>query len=104
MSVTRSRTRMSPSACSARLAGGDQALLAARDHVIDEAVILRLFGGEDLVPVDVLAHLLDRALAVLGQHLLELGAHAQDLACLDLYVGALAVAALGGRLVNDDAR
>src|SRR5215475_8441313 len=89
---------------SARLAGTHQALLAARDHIIDKAVVLGFLGRQDLVPVDVLADLLHRAVAVLREHLLELGTHPQELASLDLHVRALAVPALGGRLVNDDAR
>src|SRR5215813_14285454 len=87
-----------------RLAGGQQALLPAADHVIDQAVILSLVSGQDLVAVDVLADLLNGAAAVPGEHLLELAAHTQDLASLDLDVGALTVPTLSRRLVDDDPR
>src|SRR5918997_4933878 len=89
---------------SASDAGGLQALLAADQDGVDQAVLLGLLRRHDLVPVDVLANLVDRLVRVLGEHLFQLGAHAQDLAGLDLDVRTLAVAALGGRLVDDDPR
>src|SRR5690242_3217214 len=39
--------------------------LAGREHLVDESVPDRLFGGEDLVAVDVLVDLLDALVRVL---------------------------------------
>src|SRR5258707_10405 len=90
--------------CSAARADRLHALLAAAQDRVDEAVFLGLGGGHDLVAVDVLTYLLHRLVGVLGEQLLELGTHPHDLPGLDLDVRALAVPALGGRLVDDDPR
>src|SRR4051794_4212939 len=86
------------------LSGRDRGLLPAGENAVDDAVLLGLLGSEDLVAVDVLADLRHVPAGVLGQHVLEHGAHAHDLAGLDLDVRTLPVPALGGRLVDDDPR
>src|SRR5690349_20894744 len=79
--------------------------LAGRGDLVDEAVLLGLLGGQDLVALDVVADLLGRAAGVLGPGLLEPGAHALHLVGLDLDVGRLAThATLEGRLVDQDPR
>src|SRR5471032_1165314 len=45
--------------------------LAADQHLVDQAVLLGLLRGEDLVPLDVLLDLLDGAPGVVCQRLLE---------------------------------
>src|SRR4051794_39214305 len=45
--------------------------LPAGQHLVDEAVLEGLLGGQDLVAVDVLVPLLDRAVRVLREGLLE---------------------------------
>ena len=72
-----------------------------RDHLVDDAVLLRLGGAHDEVAVGVLARPLDRLAGVVGQHLVEQLAHAQDLLGLDLDVGGLAGGAAVG-LVDQD--
>src|SRR6185436_18828961 len=42
--------------------------LARLDHGVEQAVVDGLLGGEDLVALDVPAHLLDRPTAVVGDH------------------------------------
>src|SRR4051812_40825796 len=85
-----------------RDAGPSPGPSAARgEDLVDQTVVERLARREDLVPLDVLADLLDVAVAVLGQGLLEPLAHAQDLTRLDLDVGPLA-AALAVGLVDED--
>src|SRR4051812_31960816 len=58
--------------------------LARLDHGVDQAVLDRLGGGQDLVTLDVLADLVERTTAVVADHLLEQLAHPQDLVGLDL--------------------
>src|SRR3954453_8665180 len=53
--------------------------LARLDHRVDQAVLDGLLGGPDLGTLDVVADLLDRAAAVVADHLLEQLAHPQDL-------------------------
>ena len=66
---------------------------------------LAVLRREDLVALDVGAHLLRRAAGVVRHRVLEPGAHAQHLVGLDLDVGRLAVvAARERRLVDEDAR
>src|SRR4051794_18765395 len=73
-------------------------LLGAGDHIVDEAVLLGLLGGEPAVPVGVSLDLLERLSGVLAdqleQHLLDV----QRLLRLDLDVGGGAAHA-AGRLV-----
>src|SRR4051812_46434804 len=87
-----------PRAVCLSAAGADRlkTLLTGGQNDVDQAVLLGLVGGHDLVTVDVLADLLDRLAGVARDHLLQLGTHPEDLAGLDLDVRALAVAALGG--------
>src|SRR3954463_3073969 len=65
-------------------------LLGAGDHIVDEAVLLGLLGGEPAVPVGVSLDLLERLSGVLAdqveQHLLDV----QRLLRLDLDVGGRA--------------
>src|SRR4051812_19991116 len=88
---------------SAGRAHGESAGLPGLDDLIHKAVVDGLLGGEDLVPFDVDADLFFGAARVIGDEGLEERAHAQNLARLDLDVAALAVTALGRRLVDDDA-
>src|SRR3954469_5309815 len=76
---------------------GLQSLFPADQNGVDQAVLLGLGRRHDLVAVDVLANLLGRLARVAGDELLELRAHPEDLAGLDLDVRPLTVAALGGR-------
>src|ERR1700761_2065002 len=76
----------------------DSALAAPLDHgqdLVDDAVFLGLLGGEELVPLDVVAHRLLVLAGVPGQDDLHGRAHPQDLPGLDLHVTGLPVAALG---------
>src|SRR5579875_3734937 len=61
-----------------------QTLDPGGEHLVDESVLERLVGGEDLVALDVVAHLLLGPAAVLGQQPLQQRAHPQDLVGLDL--------------------
>src|SRR4051794_34246610 len=76
--------------------------LAGAHDLVDQAVLHRLAGGEDLVALDVLADLRRLLTRVPGDHLLQELAHPEDLPRLDLDVGRLALAA-AGRLVDQDA-
>src|SRR5689334_12894005 len=78
--------------------------LQVRENVVHEAILLGLFGREELVPLDIAADLLLVPAAVPGDDALHRTAHPQDLPGLDLQVTGLPVAALGGRLVQQDAR
>src|ERR1700712_1611009 len=60
--------------------------LAAREHVIDQAVFDGLLRREDVVASDVQTDLLRRAAGCLGHHHLEQVTHAKDLASLRLDV------------------
>ena len=61
------------------LAGGQRRLrLAAREHLVDEAVLERLVRDQDLVAVDVFVHFLDALVRVLRQRLFEPLAQARD--------------------------
>src|SRR5689334_7933090 len=68
---------------------------AGAHDLVDQAVLHRLAGGEDLVALDVLADLLRVLAAVAGDHVLQQLAHAEDLPGLDLDVRRLALAAAG---------
>src|SRR5690606_39173950 len=79
--------------------------LAGAQHLVDDAVLLRLLGGEDIVAVDVGVDLLDRLAGVTSHGLLEPGAHPQDLPRLDLDVGGLPLTGLAHRrLVHEHTR
>src|SRR6266498_3708124 len=77
--------------------------LQHRQNLIHDAILLGLLCGEELVPLDVPADLILVLAGVRGKHLLHRGAHPQDLIGLDLQVAGLAVAALDGGLVDQDA-
>ena len=82
----------------------ERALRLARTSSI-RPYSLAASADEDLVALDVRLHLLDGAAGVLGQRLLQPGAHAQHLVGLDLDVASLAVVAAGDRrLVDQDPR
>src|SRR6476659_6421744 len=83
-------------------AGDGRGALEGLEHVVDQAVLDRLLGGQDLVTLDVVADLLDAATAVVADHLLEQLTHPEDLVGLDLDVGGLAERALGVGLVDED--
>src|SRR5665647_36370 len=76
--------------------------LATDQYLVDEAVLLGLVSGQDLVPLDVLLDLFHGAAGVMGQGLLQPGAHAQHLVGLDLEVAGHAAQTLHGRLVDQD--
>src|SRR6516165_8859253 len=78
--------------------------LEARQNLVHDAVLLGFLRREVLVPLDVPPHLLLGPAAVQGDDALHRGPHPQDLAGLDLQVARLAVAALSGGLVEQDAR
>src|SRR3954447_9663351 len=103
---TRSCTSTAPDARGARGRRGSdrRRRLAADEDLVDQAVLLGLVGGEDLVALDVGANLLDAAAAVQGERVLEPAPHPQDLVGLDLDVARLPVVTAGhGRLVDQDA-
>src|SRR5438067_6146588 len=81
-----------------QLLGGPGAL----DHGVDEAVLDRLLGRHEEVPLQVPLDLLGRLVAVLGVDAHQLRTLAQDLAGVDLEVGSLALHPRGPRLVNQD--
>src|SRR5450759_3056675 len=68
--------------------------LAGDQHLVDEAVLLGLGSGQDLVPLDIFLDQLHGAAGVVGQGLLEPGTHAQHLVGLDLEVAGHAAEAL----------
>ena len=70
-------------------------LLRAEEHLVNEAVNLRVLGGQDLVTLDVHVDLLGGLPAVESERVLEPGAHAHDLVGLDLKVRGLAALAIG---------
>src|SRR5258708_24455128 len=76
--------------------------LPADEDIVDEAVLLGLLGGKDLVALDVVRDLLHGLAAVPGQDRLELLTDPHDLSGLDLDVAGLPVGTLGGRLVDQD--
>src|SRR5690606_7627150 len=59
-----------------RPAFSDRGELAALDDLVDDAVLLGLLGREDAVALDVVVHLLGRAVGVLGERVLQQPAHA----------------------------
>src|SRR3954451_5719201 len=80
-------------------------LLAARQHLVDEAVLERRLAVEDLVALDVAVDLLRRTVGVLREGLLEPAPHPQHLRGLDLDVARLpATLTLHGGLVDEDPR
>src|SRR5665811_787326 len=79
--------------------------LAAGQHLVDDPVLDRLLGGEDLVALDVVAHHGDVAPGVLRERVLEPLAHPDHLVRVDLDVRRLRIpAALDRRLVDEYAR
>src|SRR5580692_8988087 len=91
-------------ALSAHRHGGCLPSLERRQHLIDEAVILGRGRAQELVALDVALDLLSVLARVPGEDGLHGLAHPVDLVGLDLHVARLAVAALGGRLVDQDPR
>src|SRR4051812_21662000 len=79
-------------------AGAGRHLLGAADDVVDEAVVLGLFGREPAVAVGVLLDLLDRLAGVEGDALLHRALRVEHLLGLDGDVGRGATDA-AGRLV-----
>src|SRR5215213_10884222 len=75
---------------------------ARRQDRVDQAIVHRLFRGQDLVALDVTAHHARVLAGGIGDHLLEQLAHADDLVGLDLQVGDLSAGALGVGLVDQD--
>src|SRR6185369_13025557 len=67
--------------------------LPARDDLVDQAVLLRLLGGHDEVPVGVLGDLLERLSGVHREDLVDELAVAEDLLRLDLDVHGLTLGA-----------
>src|SRR5580704_12137542 len=80
------------------------AALEGRQNIIHDSVVFRLVRVEEPVPLDVTADLVRLLPGVLGDDLLHRAAHPQDLPGLDLQVAGLPVAALQGRLVQQDPR
>src|SRR5699024_4129612 len=78
--------------------------LTGLQDLVDEAVLERGLRREDLVALDVRAHLLLGAAGVERQGLLEPFAHAHDLVGLDLQVGGLPAPALAAHrgLMDED--
>src|SRR4051794_25593874 len=74
--------------------------LPALDDLVDDAVGLRLFRRQDLVPLDVVADLVEGLPGVPGEDLLHLAAHPLDLRGVDLQVGDL-TAGLARGLVDE---
>src|ERR1700760_2537474 len=84
--------------------GGRLAALERGQHLVDDAVLLGRGRAQELVPLDVAPDFLGRPPGVGGQDRLHRPAHPVDLVGLDLHVRRLSVAALGGRLVDQDPR
>src|SRR3954447_17065336 len=74
-----------------------------RDHPIDDAVVLRLFGGHEVVALGVVADLVVVLLRVLRDDVVEALADVDDLLGVDLDVCGLALEG-GADLVNQDLR
>src|SRR3954463_15308485 len=72
-----------------------------RDHPIDDAVVLGLFGGHEVVALRVVADLLVVLLRVLGDDVVEALADVDDLLGVDLDVRGLALER-GADLVDQD--
>src|SRR5436190_4241134 len=83
-------------------ADGEPARLSRLDHFVHKPVVHGCVRGQDIVAFDVLPDLVLGAAGVSREQRLEQRAHPQDLVGLDLDVAALSVAALRGRLVDDD--
>src|ERR1044072_1310189 len=80
-------------------------LLAVRDALVDEAVLLGLRRRHDAVALHVALDLVEGLAGVLGDDVGGQFAHADDLLGLNLDVAGLPTdAARDGRLVNEDAR
>src|SRR3954452_18442876 len=75
--------------------------LVGRDHAVDDAVLLGLLGGHEVVALRVAADLLDVLLRVPRDDLVELPPQLDDLARVDLDVRGLALEA-GGHLMDED--
>src|SRR3954454_22707417 len=72
-----------------------------RDHTVDDAVLLGLLRGHEVVALRVLLDLLDALPGVPRDDLVQAAAQVDDLARMDLDVGRLALEA-GGHLVDED--
>src|SRR5690606_4846352 len=90
-----------PLANTAPSRGGPGRTLERVQNRVDQPVLHRRLGGQDLVPLDVPADLFGGFAGILGNHPLQQRPHPQDLVRLDLDVGRLAVALLGGRLMDE---
>src|SRR3954451_18362543 len=89
-------------ACVGLLRRRESGRLAGADDLVDQAVLHGFARCQDLVALDVLPDLLRVLPGVPGDHVLEQLTHPEDLPCLDLDVGRLALAP-AGRLVDQDA-
>src|SRR5438309_1339729 len=81
--------------------GGCPGGVTARDHGVDDAVLLGLPGRHVVVAIHVLLHLLDRLSRVVRHDFFHQSLEADDLACLNLDVRRLPVEA-GRPLVDQD--
>src|SRR6266545_7038186 len=80
-----------------------QALSPALQVLVDQTVLQRLVGCEEIVTVGVALDLLDRLARVLGEQAIEPFAQAQDVLGVDGDVGGLALET-AQRLMNEDGR
>src|SRR6266480_2063955 len=86
-----------------RRAEGRGSLEAVRDHVVDDPVLLRLLGGQEVVALHVGGDPLERLPAVLGDDLLHPPLDRDRLAGMDLDVARLPLEA-APELVDEDLR
>src|SRR5215218_2141292 len=82
---------------------GDASLEPVRDHVVDDAVLLRFLCGHEVVALHVPGDLLERLPGVLGDDLLHAPLERDRLAGMDLDVACLPLQA-APELVEDDLR
>ena len=73
---------------------------AVLEHLVDDAVFLRLRSGEERVDLDVAGDAFTALAGMLGKRVLEPFAHTHHLLGLDLDVGGLAEALVDCRLVD----
>src|SRR5918994_6543953 len=78
---------------------GNASLEPVRDHVVDDAVLLRFLCGHEVVAPHVLGHLLERLPGVLGNDLLHARLERDRLAGMDLDVACLPLQAAHPELV-----
>src|SRR5690242_8145950 len=94
-----SRTRQKASlawswgvAVAARVNRSDQACnlqIAVLDDSVNQSILNCALGFENVVAVYVLRYAFDRLAGVLGQELVEIFAHSQDLSGVDIDIGGL---------------